>query len=878
MSKLTPRPLDCALSVVACIILFIGMPIAAGAAQHNVALASHGAYITADSNGRFGRDIPVYGPADPHSGPGRLIRGTWLHGPLSPNVWHPGWGKRWISAVDNPPPHWVWIHFNGMKRIDRVVLHCSSMFNYPTDFSGQYSDDRGVTTKTIFEERDMHPSGKGGLTMTIDFKPVVTDNFRLWITKSASRLRNRYTQLSAIQVFGTDASAPASVAAATNAGRLQLRLLKPLAVDGLIIKQTPETLSFSSRWLRVVFDRDRPKINFISWDSDGRGKTAMNFLEQQSRGGIQPRIAPAYLPPEVATGRANLYGDVVQYGPFAAGPGITMVWAIRVGLKGLEMETAVNAQHAMRIRPGVIRVDFESGKTPVAPFYRPGTLSFVGLPCLLNAPDWGTLLVTSPDTSVAGMHWTGAQYATNQTWEHLDLSLTPPKRPGGLVILPRGVSVGKTQWTVVKVVRPITIRGGLAPAVRATHLGRYILNGLEFRPDTNLLSNSVDSINCAFCMWEFANAAQFTPTLPGNVNACDLLRRTLNAYFAGTPAHDAPDASIFSHTYWTSYDTKPALMDGIWTVVFKTGDKRLLQRWLPDIQRLARLMQKSIDKHGLMESDISGTTGVGWYDTYNVSGENAAENAMGYKAFGEAADLEALAGRARRAAHYRALAARIKQAFLPRLFDPKASVIAGWRGFRGHLHDYWFPWINGLAIDNGLVPEPLARQILGRFQAKLKAMGFKRYNLGMPNCLEAIPKPYYVVPNKFGQYLNGGVTPCFTYFYIQALYRVGMRREANAILAPLMQSFSKGLFNGGYCYRRGTPDNGEWHLWNGERYGAEGYLVDCYDPLTALWTGRDGVVLTDKGYELTPWSPYRNTPRKVKLNLTFMGRPAALTP
>ena len=157
----------------------------------------------------------------------------------------------------------------------------------------------------------------------------------------------------------------------------------------------------------------------------------------------------------------------------------------------------------------------------------------------------------------------------DRTWVHADLAEAFPSRPDGLLELAPGMWQGRMQWSVERITPLAKL---LAKEPRLRGLSRYALNGMQFRPDTDLLSNSVGSINCCFCLWEYAEVAQFLPVLPGGIDACDLLRRSLDTYIAGTPGHDVGNVSIHDAGYNTLVDTKPALIYAAWTVIRKTGD------------------------------------------------------------------------------------------------------------------------------------------------------------------------------------------------------------------------------------------------------------------------------------------------------------------
>jgi glycogen debranching enzyme len=321
-------------------------------------------------------------------------------------------------------------------------------------------------------------------------------------------------------------------------------------------------------------------------------------------------------------------------------------------------------------------------------------------------------------------------------------------------------------------------------------------------------------------------------------------------------------------------------------VVRKTGDLKLLRRWLPAIERLAALIEETDeDGDGLMET-VKSTHGGGWYDVVQNKNKCAYGNALAYRAFGYAADLERLAGNKKQAAHYAQVAGRIRAAYLPTFLNPATGIVCGWRTKDGVYHDYWFPWINGMAISLGLVPEPQANAILDRLQAKFKQVGFDRFDLGMPNCLEPIAPADYVKNEKgeqlnpFKTYLNGGVAPCYCYHYLQALYRLGRRAEADAILWSMVRQFEAGRFNGGAEAKRilpidpvtgkAAPANREWSDWNGKPQTGEGFLPDSYHVLNVLWTGYYGIGFGPEGYRLEPWSLLQGP--LPKLGLKYMGK------
>jgi len=361
--------------------LVIGLMWLPGAARaselRNVALASEGSFVSVDSSSAFGRNDPTYGGFDFDCKPSQINDGRLVTDPAL-RLPH---GNRWISQVDRKHPHWAWIGFAGLRTIHRVVVRCSSLENYPTDFRGQYSPDNGVTVKDVFIVKDQKPDPK---TMVMEFKfdPVSADNFRLFIDRSATTSHSNFTQLSEIEVYGEGDEIRPQVKSAPG-----LRGVQPLLIanaDSQIqIDERADEIEIRSPWLKLAFSRAQPQIVCLAWDSEGKGKLDINLLGVKGTDGIQPRVTPAYLPVRpLPAASLKRDGNVVRYGPFEAADGLWMNWEIKVGAKEVDMAVTKEATHAMMVRPGLIHFDLDAGQTPIAPFYRPGMLGLVGLPCV----------------------------------------------------------------------------------------------------------------------------------------------------------------------------------------------------------------------------------------------------------------------------------------------------------------------------------------------------------------------------------------------------------------------------------------------------------------------------------------------------------------
>ena len=197
-----------------------------------------------------------------------------------------------------------------------------------------------------------------------------------------------------------------------------------------------------------------------------------------------------------------------------------------------------------------------------------------------------------------------------------------------------------------------------------------------------------------------------------------------------------------------------------------------------------------------------------------------------------------------------AAADKLRSAYLPTLLNRQTGVLAGWKSADGQLHDYYFTFVNAMAITFGLVPRAEAREIMDRILAKMDEVGYRRFDFGLPGNLIPVARKDYVHldlrwgggkrednSDGFQIYENGGASACFVYYTIQALYDSGRQRKADAMLFGVLEGIRRRGFQG-----RGP--NGmtyDWKAWDGTPHGYEGFLVDNYLVLLAVVTRPGGL-------------------------------------
>ena len=124
--------------------------------------------------------------------------------------------------------------------------------------------------------------------------------------------------------------------------------------------------------------------------------------------------------------------------------------------------------------------------------------------------------------------------------------------------------------------------------------------------------------------------------------------------------------------------------------------------------------QRDVDGDGLIESEQSGNRGTGAFgdtawDTYSSGHKNAYVNALAYRAWRGLAALETKLGRAPQAAHYAALAEKLRAAFVPALLNQETGWLGWWRSADGELHDIYSPVPTSFAVECGVLSPDEAR-------------------------------------------------------------------------------------------------------------------------------------------------------------------------
>ncbi len=588
-----------------------------------------------------------------------------------------------------------------------------------------------------------------------------------------------------------------------------------MAVALLVSPATSQEPEYRSAFLRVQLAADQPNFVSLAVDSLGQAKLDRNVM----------------LPLKSPTMKFQVLhtGNSVEYR--TAGEG-AQAWSFDLQQRSI----VIRSSYSENAPPPPLILDFDprgSHATLLGLFSDEGEIR---LPAVLHFPDQGTLRITS-NTAGLRLGYDALRFRDN----FVRVSF-PPASEGQPNIEYR---------LDVTAIYPPNPKVDSDP--RYDGYRRDFLNILQLNPRRRVLANNAASDAVAFTVFKYSMMATHVPPLADGLTALDILRQTLDRYVGGMLGYGMKGYDENLAIKYDSLDTYPSLVIASADYVRASADDAWLKRNYSVLRTWAdKMIALDADGDGLMEYPLTGNSGSwppqvmqrpsNWWDTIGFGHKDAYANALAYRAFADMAELSRRAGQTGDAQLYDRHARKIKATYYQTFYDPKTGVLAGWKSADGKLHDYYFLFVNGIAVTYGLVDRRQGNAIWDKLLQKMKEVGYTRFELGLPGNLIPIRKEDYVdLQKEFGGpskedgsdafqiYENGGATACYAYFTIQALKDLGRQKEADDILFPMLKGFSSGGF-------QGSDANGktyDWKAWDGSPHGYEGLLVDGYLTLLA---------------------------------------------
>lgn len=582
-----------------------------------------------------------------------------------------------------------------------------------------------------------------------------------------------------------------------------------------------EPLRFSSPSLDVQLSPTAPVFLSLNVDGLGKSRRGANIVAENSPWA-------AYRASTSADGQTHR----VDYRVAEAADNSPASWTVDLSPDKIILTSQFSGN--FQPAPFVFHFDLEQvHSTVLGLFQKNGLLS---APALMHFPGQGSIRLTSSAPQI------GLTYTSDRQHSRAMLSL-----PGATSEHPRIVYT--LEVTAIYPRLP-----GISEDARFDAFRRNWLNALQLNPSLQALANNTASDSCAFCYYEFADIAALTPPLAPGLTALDVVRQTLDRMLAGGLAYGL--SAVPDHPCITS-DTFPAMIIAAANCVQAGNNNAWLAANYESIRGWAESMLETTTSDGLTSYCLSGNSNSwgpagsprlrpsNWWDTIGFAHEDAYANALAYRALRNMQMMATRAGKRADADHYQEAADKLRDVYFRRFYNPQTGVLAGWRSADGELHDYYFLFVNGIAIHYGLVPKPQANAIMDKLMAKMKAVGYDKFKMGLPGNLITVALKDYVhrlpdgrfgggvLPDNsdgFQNYENGGATGSFAFFTLAALYDLGRKQEADAILFPMLEGYGECGFEG----KDAKGHSNDWRRWDGTAMGYEGYLTDNYYAMLAV--------------------------------------------
>ena len=605
---------------------------------------------------------------------------------------------------------------------------------------------------------------------------------------------------------------------------LVLALLLADAVAAVAQGTGEAALQSETSSIQVAFDARQPGLSTLSIDSLQRGQFRPS-----------PIVNPGGSPPKYTVSESSGW---VQYA-FSSDPKHP-VWEMRCNGDTLRMLSIYQPGGATRD----LSLRFNPDVTHATLLGHVTSAGDVALPALLHLPGMGSLRIYAPGNASAALHYTAQRKGT------AFVAITFPAATAEHPSIEYSLQSAAIYPTVP----------GVAGDARFDSFRRDYLDIFQFHAVTHVLANNAASDSCAITVYEDADIARYTPELVKGLTALDLVRDTLDRYLdgfigCGIKGYHAFDAGPDGDTSLnTDTDAYPSLLIAAYDYADGSGDLAWLRKNYVGLRGWTEIVTApNADGSPLIEFPASGNTGswtekitirsANWWDTIGFGHQDAYSNALAYRALRGMAALAERIGKQADAAKYRHRADQIHGLYASTFIDPASGVVSGWKSADGTLHDYYFPFASGIAARYGLLDDAKGRRAMTSILAKMDAVGYRNFSLGIPGNLVSIPHADYVDhdPNwgggklpdgsdGFQIYENGGATACFSYFTLGALYHLGEKQQGDRILMPMLESFAHQGFSG----RGSNGQTNDWKDWNGGAHGYEGFLLDNYYTFLAV--------------------------------------------
>lgn len=582
------------------------------------------------------------------------------------------------------------------------------------------------------------------------------------------------------------------------------------------LNKDDETFSYESNHLKIQLRREYPQFSFFSVDSLGGKKFAVNPLL------TTPTSSELTYLSQATTSSISYFLKTGQQN--------VPVWECTMQPKILTIRTRwVNGENV-----SALAIDFAQKINHCTVLGLMDEQKQVKFPCVLHFPGLGTFRLYCSEPRVTLF------YDADRT----------VKEPFVKIAL-QAASADFTDITYrLETVCIYPENNKIQGDVRFDGFRRNYINIFQINPNVKALANNSASDTCALTIFLYAEMAMHTPELVEGLTAMDLVRQTLERYLEGMKGFGMVgyNTSAVWQSEFDSLDSMPSLIISACYYILHSKDKVWANKYYPAIKAWAiQMISTDTNNDGIIEYGYSGNSGswnptvfkqpANWWDDIGFGHDDAYSNALAYRACIQMVKTTAFLNKVDDSNYFDNFAKKLKKNYYANFYNRETGVLAGWRSEDGILHDYYFTSVNSVAISYGLIEMDDAKRIMKALMKKMKEVGYTDFRLGLPGNLIPIAGHDYADNDEawgyqhFQTYENGGATGCYVYYTIHALYKVGMKKEAEEIFMSMMDSYKDESFQG-YC--EGSDRSKDWKDWKGGCWGYEGFLVDNYLALLSM--------------------------------------------
>ena len=372
-------------------------------------------------------------------------------------------------------------------------------------------------------------------------------------------------------------------------------------------------------------------------------------------------------------------------------------------------------------------------------------------------------------------------------------------------------------------------------------LKRCWQNMFTLEPNTQTIGDDIHLAGYGHIALYFkADMLPFTPDYATSFGMRDGIRESIE--YALRHMIDSATCRLRGFGYEGTESTIIATYD----YIAATGDWAFLRKYMPQYCQLVKgVLMTDTDGDGILEDPYHGNymgdkdQTVCWWDDFAFGHKNAYRNLLAYRALTGASEVFQRLGMAEEKAKVDSFLETFRSKFHQTFYNPASGLYAGWISRDGRIHDYAFTFVNATAIYLDLVPKARAKKLLKKMLKMLRREGFD-FVYGVPGNIIPVDRKDRIGWDemcRWGRYENGGLCGQTAYHFIQALYHVGMRAEADNILFTMMATFERDYTHSGIM--PGYQQSIDWRTKGGEPSGYN-YLAENYYFLLAAITGYYG--------------------------------------